>query len=313
MGEADAVTRIQFGWIMPGDKLREAWRATYAEDLRRALNLIAGRFDSAWMIDHLQFDDQYVLEGFTALTYAAALEPRLRVGHTVICQSFRKPALLAKMGATLQWMSGGRFMLGIGAGWHEEEYRAYGYDFHPDGVRVDQLEEAIQIIKALWTQPVSTFEGKHYRVLDARCEPKPVPVPPIIIGAFRPRMLRITAEYADGWNVSSTGPTEYRGMLETFERMCLRVGRDPASVRRSWGGGCTVARTQAEAERIAGDLYSPTSEEDFGFVGTPEQVIAQMRPFIEMGIDTFMLDCGGFPDLTTLDLMAREVLPALNS
>ncbi len=194
--------RIRFGFSIPADALDKGRRATYVDDLNRALELVSGHFDAAWVIDHLQFGDADVLEGFTTLTYMAALHPRLKFGHTVLCQSFRNPALLAKMGATLQFLSGGRYILGMGAGWNKEEYTAYGYDFPPGGVRVEQLEEALQIVKALWTEEQATFEGKHYRVIEAHCEPRPIPVPPVLIGAFRSKMLRLTAKYADLWDVS---------------------------------------------------------------------------------------------------------------
>ena len=305
------MTHIQFGFCMP-DTMGMEHRATFVEDLNRALDLVTGHFDSAWSVDHLQFGDAAMLEGFTALTYMAALHPQLKFGHAVLCQSFRNPALLAKMGATLSFMTGGRFILGIGAGWHEEEYRAYGYSFPKDSVRVDQLEEAVQIIKAMWTQEKTTFEGNYYRVNEAYCEPRPDPVPTVMIGAFRPRMLRLTARYADWWNVSSSGPRRYRRMAEEFERACDEVGRDPLTVRRSWIGGCTCASTQEEAEAFTGGRWSADVEEDFGFVGTPKQLVEQMRPFIEAGVDYFMLDCGGFPELTTLDMLVNEVLPALN-
>ncbi|MCA9925628.1 MAG: LLM class flavin-dependent oxidoreductase, partial [Anaerolineales bacterium] len=227
------MTQVQFGFTMPADQLDKAQQRSYVDDLNRALTLVHGHFDSAWFIDHLQFGDTVVLEGFTALSYIAALHPSLKFGHTVLCQSFRNPALLAKMGATLQFLSGGRFILGLGAGWHEEEYRAYGYDFPPASVRVHQLEETLQIIKALWTEEQASFEGTYYRVTEAYCEPKPDPIPPIIVGAFGPKMLRLTAKYADGWNVSSTGIRQYRRLVAAFERACAEVGRDPATVRRS--------------------------------------------------------------------------------
>jgi len=297
---------------MPVDQLDKARRTTYVEDLDRALTLVSGRFDSAWVIDHLQFGDQDVLEGFTTLAFMAARHPQLRFGHTVVCQSFRNPALLAKMAATLQFLSGGRFILGIGAGWHEEEYRAYGYDFLPAAVRVEQLDEMLQIVKALWTQETATVHGKHFRVTEARCQPKPDPLPPIMIGAFKPKMLRLTARHADWWNVSSTGPNAYRRMAAELERACAELGRDPATLRRTWCGGCACAPTQAEAERLAGDRFSADSDEDFGFVGTPQQMVEQMRAFVEMGVDTFMLDCAGFPRLTTLELLVTGVLPTLN-
>ena len=307
------MTRIQLGFCMPGESRDKARRATFVEDLNRALDLVTGHFDSAWSVDHLQFGDADVLEGFTALTYMAALHPRLKFGHAVLCQSFRNPALLAKMGATLQFMSGGRFILGLGAGWHAEEYQAYGYDFPPDRVRVEQLEEALQIIQAMWTQEKATFQGKYYRVIEAHCEPRPDPLPTLMLGAFKPKMLRLAAKYADWWNVSSSGIERYRRMAEEFERACAEVGRDPSMVRRTWIGGCACAPTQAEAEVFAGDLYSADGEDDdFGFVGTPEQLVEQMRPFIDLGVDYFMFDCGGFPKLTTLEMLIHEVLPALN-
>ncbi|HEY0738431.1 MAG TPA: LLM class flavin-dependent oxidoreductase [Herpetosiphonaceae bacterium] len=307
------VAHIQFGFCMPGDFLSKEHRSTFVHDLNQALTLVEGHFDSAWLIDHLQFGAADVLEAFTTLSYMAALHPRLKFGHTVVCQSFRNPALLAKMGATFQFLSSGRFILGIGAGWNEEEYTAYGYDFPPDGVRVAQLEEALQIIKALWTEEQATFKGKYYQVVEAHCEPKPNPIPPIMVGAFRPKMLRLTAKYADWWNVSSTGIASYRRMVAEFAQACADVGRDPTTVRRSWVGGCACAPTQAEAERLAGDRYSSSSDDDFGFVGTPEQLVDQMRQFIDLGVSYFMLDCGGFPELTTLELLVNAVLPAVNT
>lgn len=303
---------IQFGFCMPGDFLSKVHRSTFVHDLNAALHLVAGQFDSAWLIDHLQFGNADVLEAFTTLSYMAALHPQLKFGHTVVCQSFRNPALLAKMGATLQFLSGGRFILGIGAGWHQEEYIAYGYDFPPPSLRVAQLDEALHIIKALWTEEQASFVGTYYTVRDAYCEPKPSPIPPIMVGAFRPKMLRLTAKYADWWNVSSTGIARYRRMVAEFEQACVEGGRDPATVRRTWGGGCVCAATQAAVERFAGDRYSSSSDDDFDFVGTPQQLVQQMRPFIDLGVDYFILDCGGFPDLTTLELLVKEVLPAVN-
>jgi len=304
------MTQIQFGFILPPVPADQAQRAAFLETLNHALRLVSGHFDSMRMIDHLEYDD---LESFTTLAYLASLHPQLKLGHTVICQSFRNPAPVAKMGATLQFLSGGRFLLGIGTGWNEEEYRAYGYDFPSAGVRVEQLEEALRIIKALWTEKKATFGGKYYRVTKAECGPEPDPPPPIMVGAFKPKMLRLTAQYADEWNVSSTGISKYRRLVEEFERACTEVGRDPATVQRSWGGGCVCMPTHSEAERIAGERYSTDPEEDFDFVGTPRQVIEQMQPFIDLGVSSFMVDCGGFPNLTTLEMLIHEVLPALNN
>jgi alkanesulfonate monooxygenase SsuD/methylene tetrahydromethanopterin reductase-like flavin-dependent oxidoreductase (luciferase family) len=296
---------------MPAGGPQIARRGTVVADLDRALARIAGHFDSAWIVDHLQSGDEDTLEGWTTLAYMAARHPRLQFGHSVICQSFRNPALLAKMGATLQLLTGGRFILGLGTGWNEEEYRAYGYPFPSNATRVDQLEETLQIVRALWTQDTATFAGQYYQVQEARCLPRPDPPPPILIGAFRPRMLRLTARYADEWNVSSTGPTAYTAMAAGFDRACAAEGRDPATVRRSWGGGIACAATESAARALAGDRFSTESEDDYGFVGTPAQILAQMQPFIALGITRFILDCQDFPDLTGLDLLIREVLPAV--
>lgn len=306
------MTHIRIGFTMPADQLNPSRRSTYVADLHQALDLISGHFDSAWIIDHLQDGESDSLESFTTLSYMAALHPQLKFGHTVICQSFRNPALLAKMGATLQFLSGGRFLFGIGAGWNEPEYKAYGYAFPSARERVEQLEETLQIVKAMWTEPSATFQGKHYQVTEAYCEPKPDPLPAIMVGAFGPKMLQLTAKFADEWNVSSTGLVKYRELVDEFGRMCAETNRDPSTVRRSWCGGCSCAPTLAEAERFAGERYNAHNlDEDFGFVGTPSQVIEQMQAFIELGVDSFMVDCGGFPNLTTLEMLVHDVLPVL--
>jgi alkanesulfonate monooxygenase SsuD/methylene tetrahydromethanopterin reductase-like flavin-dependent oxidoreductase (luciferase family) len=305
------MAHIEFGFIMPADQLDKTRRGAYVEDLNRALAIVEDHFASAWCIDHLQTGDDDQLEGWTALCYMAAQHPRLKLGHTVLCQSYRNPALLAKMAATLQFLSGGRFVLGLGAGWHEEEFRAYGYDFPAAGVRVEQLDETLQIIRALWGEGPATFEGRHYHVTNAYCEPRPDPVPPLMIGAFRPKMLRLTAQYADWWNASSTGIHEYRRLSAQLDAACTEIGRDPATLRRTWGGGCVCAPTEARARAVGGTRYGTENEDDYNFVGTPAQVAAQMQPFIDMGVDYFMVDCGGWPDLTTLELLVSEVLPRL--
>ncbi len=162
----------------------------------------------------------------------------------------------------------------------------------------------------MWTREHVTFEGEHYRVEAAACEPRPRPLPPIMVGAFGPEMLRLTARHADWWNVSSTGIDEYRDFVREFERACVETGRDPATARRVWSGGCVCAPTKAEVGRLRGD--GGTHQVGEAFVGTPAEVIEQMRPFVELGVDYFLLDCGGFPRLTTVDMLIDEVMPALN-
>jgi alkanesulfonate monooxygenase SsuD/methylene tetrahydromethanopterin reductase-like flavin-dependent oxidoreductase (luciferase family) len=306
--------KIEFGYIMPTESLRGVDMRSYSSTLHRALETISGVFDSAWTIDHLLDGDSAMMEGFTTLSYMAAAHPSLKFGNSVLCQSFRSPALLAKMTATLQCLSGGRFILGIGAGGNEQEYCAYGYDFPPGSVRVSQLEETLQIIRAMWTEKQATFAGSYYRVNGAFCEPKPDPLPPVMVGAFKPRMLRLTAKYADWWNASSSWLGQYRRMSGELDRACAEVGRDPATIRRTWGGGIAIARTQEKAEELGAVRINAKAEDrDFGFVGTPAQIIEQMRPFIDLGVDYFLFGCEGFPNLEPLELLVNEVFPALNS
>ena len=303
------MSRIQFGWSLPSGARDKNRRQDYADGIARGMALITGHFDSAWFVDHFQFDDSDQLEAWVALTYFAAQYPQFQFGHAVLCQSYRNPALTAKMGASLQALTGGRFILGIGAGWHEPEYRAYGYPFPPAGQRVEEFEETLEIIKQMWHEEKATFKGKHYQIEDAWCEPKPDPVPPIMIGGAKPRMLRIVARYADWWNVSWTGIADYREQVAESERACAEVGRDPATLRRTWFGGCLCAPTEAEVQRLNTRGIKP----DNAFVGTPAQLVEQMAPFIELGVDYFMLGAGGFPDLTTLEMLVHEVMPQLNA
>ena len=299
---------IQFGLVIPSGSRDKTLSGAYMDNVRRLTELGTGHYDSAWFVDHLQFDDADLMEGWTAVTYQAALNPQFRWGHAVLCQSFRNPALLGKMAATLQYMSGGRFILGLGAGWKEDEYRSYGYEYPPAGVRVEQLDETLQIVKALWTEERATFHGKHYRVEEAWCEPKPNPLPTIMIGGAKPRMLRLIARHADWWNVSWTSIEDFRPQVEECERACAEVGRDPSTLRRTWFGGCTIGPTEEAVE----ELNQGRMKAGSAFVGTPEQVIEQMRPFVELGVDYFMLHSGGFPRLTTAELLINEVMPALN-
>ena len=206
-----------------------------------------------------------------------------------------------------------RFTLEMGPGWNEEEYRAYGYNFPSRRERVEQLEETLQIVRAMWAESKATFNGKRYQIADAYCEPKSNPISPIMIGAFQPKMFRLTAKYADEWNVSSTGPNEYRRLVKDFELACGKVDRDSSNVRRSWCGGCSCAPTQAEAERITNARFSVDDEDEIsGLLVHRSKSSSNMRHLIELGINTFMLDFNGFPNFSTIELFVREVLSVLN-
>ncbi|GCE23875.1 LLM class flavin-dependent oxidoreductase [Dictyobacter kobayashii] len=231
---------VQFGWSMPvgnGNIDRDAYLRAY----EKGLEIISGSFDSAWFSDHLQFGDQDFLEGWTALTYLMAKKPDLKFGHIVLCQLFRNPAVLAKMAATLQYMSKGRFIFGIGAGWNEEECEAYNIYFPPPGIRVEELEETLLITKALWQEDNVTFEGQHHQVRNAYCHPKPDPIPPIMVASLQPKMMRLTARHADWWNIMGADIDSVKKHIANCEQACAEVGRDPATLRRTLQANCVCA------------------------------------------------------------------------
>ena len=165
------------------------------------------------------------IEAWTTITYLLARYEKMRMGTIVLSQSYRSPALLAKMAANAQWLSGGRFILGIGAGWKENEYRAYGYDYPKDSVRLNQLEEAAQIIRAMWSSKQPTFQGKYYSIQNAFCNPRPTPAPPLLIGGAGPkRTLRIVASMPTG--ATSTTPlwTPVRPACQRCASTARRLG-----------------------------------------------------------------------------------------
>jgi len=302
------MAQVQFGLMVPmGTTLP---RQEFLTKTRAALDTIAGHFDSVWIADHVQFGEGPLFEGWTTLTYLAALRPELRYGHLVLCQLFRNPALLAKMAATFQYMSQGNFILGLGAGWAEEEARAYNFPFPSPGQRVSELDEQVQIIKALWSEKNVTFEGKYHKVTNANCLPHPEPIPPMLIAGSQPRMLNLIARYADWWNSGIDSLEKAKERQAAMDAACEKAGRDPKTLRRTAMIGCYCAPTEQKLNELTA-LHQGTLGK--GFVGTPSQIIDQLQPLVEAGFDYFMIRAGGVPhDLTTLEMLCQEVLPALN-
>ncbi len=281
----------------------------------RAVHAEALGYHSLWFVDHFWnrgIPDADCLESMALMSAVAARTAKLRIGTLVICNSFRNPALLAKALSTIDHVSGGRLEIGLGAGWMDEEYRGYGYEFPTMGARLRQLEEGLQVLKLLFTEKRATFAGRYYKLDGAINNPKPLqsPHPPITIGGSGEKvMLRIVAQYADRWNCPA-GYRSFEDKLAALKGHCQSVGRDLNSINISEQLLVCIGATEAEVEekwKVASRLkpFSLT-----GIKGTPAQVVAQLQERVRKGVTFFTVMFGDFGPPATLELFAREVMPA---
>jgi len=258
-------------------------------------------FRALWISDHLFLGPDAVatdcLEAWTLLAALAVDTKTIRIGPMVTSQSYRNPALLAKIAAGVDQLSGGRLEFGVGAGWKEVEYKAYGYEFPDAPTRVTQLVETLEICTRLWTEAKVTYRGKHYRIEDAVSSPKPLQKPlPIWIGGTKPRVMRIAAKYAHAFNMSDPSrPAEPRiaELNKALPEACKAVGRDVATLKRSLFIQVLVAPSRREVDEIVGALGSraKTSGAEWlkarpaMIVGTPDEVGERLRAIAAGGID----------------------------
>ncbi|MGH2606958.1 MAG: LLM class flavin-dependent oxidoreductase, partial [Anaerolineales bacterium] len=245
--------------------------------------------------------DRPMVEAWTALTYWSAQLPDLTFGNLVLGQSYRNPALMAKMIATLHWLRGGRLIAGIGAGWKQDEYDAYGWPFPSARVRLEQLEDAVRILRAMWTTSPATYRGRHYSIQEAYCEPRPDPAPPLLIAGDGERItLRLAAQYADWMNIPFRDYETTARKLDILARHCREVGRPLEQVRRTYYAFLSIRRDGAAPEPRPGvHMIS----------GTPEVVAGELRRYSALGIDHFMLRFTDFPDESGMGLFVSEVWP----
>jgi F420-dependent oxidoreductase-like protein len=257
-------------------------------------------------------------EGLSLLSAMAAQTSRVRCAVLVLGVTYRHPAVVANMAATIDHVSGGRVELGMGAAWFELEHQQYGIPFPRIGVRMDMLDEACRIMRSLWTQETTTFEGRHFRLEDARLEPKPVQehLPLVIGGSGERRTLRIVAEHGDIWNTFYGDLDHYRHLLDVLAGHCADVGRDPTDVRKSLTFRAVLDEDEREARERAAALYGdppPERLQKMMIVGTPEQAVELLRPYAELGAGDFLLGQLAPVDPQTIELAARSVAPALKS
>jgi alkanesulfonate monooxygenase SsuD/methylene tetrahydromethanopterin reductase-like flavin-dependent oxidoreductase (luciferase family) len=276
----------------------------YIDELRRVYEPLPDVFSTIWISDHVQHNGAPWPEGWTRLTYLAAAMPRFRYGHMVLSQSYRNPGLLGVMAATLQRLTGGRMILGLGAGWLEEEYRAFNYDFPRPGIRVQQLEETIELIKTLWRESPATYEGEFYRLAGAMCE-RPDPPIPILVGTNGPRALKVVARRADWWNWDGPWEPTYRGPYEALRAACEEIGRPFEEITLT----STLAISLPEDQSTFVPSYSHEfyPGQVFGVVGpTPEKVIREIELLVDLGVQHFPLS---FENARDLQRFVEEVVP----
>jgi F420-dependent oxidoreductase-like protein len=245
-----------------------------------------------------------VLECWTVVAALAAVTGRIGLGTLVLGNTYRHPAVVANMAATLDRVSGGRVLLGLGAGWQRNEHTAYGIDLPDPGERLVRFEEAVQVISLLLRSEVSNFEGAHYRLTQARCEPSPVqrPLPLLVGGAGERRTIPLAARYADAWHTWAA-PREFQRKNEIVDEACVAAGRAPSAIRRLNG---QVLRVLAHGDPV---------DDDSDIIGTPEFVADRLSDYREARVDEFIVrDHAATPLVDALEsvtLLAGEVVPAL--
>lgn len=300
--------KIGFGLFSPQAGM------SYKAMLDRAVHIERLGYHSLWLVDHFWnrgVPDADVLECTTMMSALCARTEKLRIGSLVLCNSFRNPALLAKALATIDNISNGRLEVGLGAGWMDEEYRAYGYEFPSMGTRLRQLEEGVQILKAMFSAKKASFQGRYYSVADAYNNPQPVqkPNPPITIGGSGEKvMLRIVAKHADRWNCPA-GYRSFEQKLGVLKQHCEAVGRDINEINISEQLLVCIGANDAEVE----EKWKISQRLPFwrtAIKGTPPQIVSALHDRLSKGIAFFTIIFGDLNSPQSIDLFAREVMPA---
>jgi len=307
-----------------GLQIEPAFGFTYDRVAALGHECRAHGFTSIWASDHFMLNDgepdTNCLDCWTLLTALAVEVADVRLGSLVTCMSYRNPAVLAKIAASLDMISDGRLEFGVGAGWKDVEYRAYGIPFPSPGERVDRFLEGIEIIVRLWTQPRTTFEGRYHSVVDAVAAPKPVqkPHPPILIGGSKPRMLRAMARYADVVNMGgSPSPAAYAETLARLEAICEEEGADFDRIRKTHFMTFVLGRTDAEVEDVvkraagAGGLTAQEyrAKRVRAFIGTSDAAADLIRQYADLGVTQIMAVFPFGEELRSMRLFADSVIP----
>ena len=293
--------------------LREAWRL-----------IDQSGYDTAWLFDHffpiLSDPSGPCYEGWTMLAALAGETSLAQIGILVTGNTYRHPAVLAKMGATVDHTSGGRLIMGIGAGWFEMEHAAYGIPFGTTAERIRRVDEACEVIKRLWSERQANFDGQYYQLKDAYCEPKPLqqPRPPLMIGGSGEKlMLRVIAKHADTWNTFGS-PEVFSQKIGVLKEHCAAVGRNFDEIEVSWAGMTYVTESAEENQEMiargAAMFGAPAEAVAPGFlVGPPAELRDSIHEFIAAGVTHFIIIPPTPTDHATISRFAEEVMPAFRS
>ncbi len=304
----------RFGVTLP--QIKRSWE----EARSAALEFDALGYDTVWVCDHVYgvpAPQLPIFEAWTELAAVAALTERVELGTLVTPPFFRNPAILAKQVVTLDHVSNGRAVVGLGAGWFKPEFEATGSAFPPLGERMRALEETCQILKALFTEERASFEGRHFQIRDAICEPKPLRVPPILIGGGGERVLMgIAARHADIWNNLAVFQPQLAAKVEALRRRCDEEGRDFATLEISQQCVVVIAEDEPGAREALGKAkkiyggHMGAALEEHGIWGTPERVIEALEQHREAGCTSFAIEFFGRDTRIPARLFAEKVLPA---
>ncbi len=312
------------GWRF-GIQIEPQFGFTYDEVAQIAKEAERLGFYGLWASDHLFWDarseQRNCLEAWTLLTALAPVTTRLRLGTLVTCNSYRPPSILAKIASSLDHLSNGRLEFGIGAGWKELEYRAYGIPFPSIGTRLAQLEEAVQVVRLLWTQERASFPGTHYQLQEALCAPKPVQQPPRIwiAGGGEKVMLRIVAQYANGWNILLRSSVEtVKRKTDILRRHCDALKRDFSAIEKSLFLAVVLAEDEKELKRREAESAQALggrglwASRELGTAGTPERLAETLRGLQALGFRHFQMVFPYKQEQEMLQRFAELVVPQLS-
>lgn len=307
-----------FGWIMQ-PALFDTPAGVDSWDIKIAYDMIAANerhievvksagIDTIWVEDHMGWGEKAHLECFTNMAWLAGRHTGLRYGTMVCGQGFRNPAYLAKLAANMYLLTQGNFILGIGAGNNPGEHHEYGYPFLPPGARVAQTEEAIKIIKALWTEGPATFHGKYYAIDRAYSSPRSDnPIPLMIGGMGEKKLLRLVAEYADWWCAdiapASVAPADYfKHKADVLAEHCRAIGRDPGEITKAQVVWISVEEDSSRAVRWD-NLHI--------VAGNPDEVTRELEAYREAGVQHFQMRFMDYPNPVGLERFLSKVMPRL--